>query len=160
MGLAIRCILEQELPGIPDMEGKSLCMAFCGETGDGQVADASPATNVVPLDFGGPRTPAPRPPASQISDASDELLFVPLGEFITGMDHVQWHDPTAGLVAVRGILTKLRAGASVQLDPSFDFFGDDVYEFTASVTFDLETLEEILVAAQSEQIKFRLMIDA
>ena len=59
-----------------------------------------------------------------------------------------------------GVLAKLRGGATVSLDPDFDFFGDDDDGLTEAVTADLEDLEAILTTAQRESARFRLMIDA
>src|SRR6266404_3526766 len=120
MGVAIQCILEREVPGVPDMEGKSLCMALCGEAG-GDVPDTGPANNLVVLDFGGTQPPTSQRPSSQ-GPITGDALFAPLSEFINGDRGVEWHDPSKGLVVVRSILAKLREGATVSLDPDFDFF--------------------------------------
>ena len=156
MGIAIQCILEQPIVGLPDMEGKLLCAAFCSDPGgDDTDADPGPATNLVAIDFG--RT---MPPSSDQN--AGESLFGPLGQFITGDGGVEWHDPEEGLAVVQGILAKLRSGAQVVLDPDFNFFGgdDDEEEVTEGVIDDLETLEGILTAAHNQQIRFRLIIDA
>jgi hypothetical protein len=39
MGVAIQCILKQDVPGVPHMEGKLLAMAYCGDLGDGVAGD-------------------------------------------------------------------------------------------------------------------------
>ncbi len=144
---------------MPQMEGKSLCMAFCGEAGGDDGADAGPVTNLVTLDFGGIKKTSPPQPTAPPAASADGPLFAPLGEFITGDRGVEWHEPSKGLAVVRGILTKLGAGATVALDPSFDFFDGDEDELTEGVTFDLQELEGILTAAESARTRFRLMID-
>ena len=140
------------------MEGKSLCMAFCGEAG-GDVPESGPATNLVVLDFGGMKAATPQRPSSRGPSPRD-ALFAPLSEFINGDGGVEWHDPSKGLVVVRGILTKLREGATVSLEPDFDFSGDDEDGLTEAVSADLEDLEAILTTAQREGARFRLMIEA
>ena len=155
MGIAIQCILEQPIIGLPDMEGKLLCAAFCSDPGgDDTNEDNGPATNLVAVDFG--RTMPPRS-----DQGAGESLFGPLGQFITGDSGIAWHDPSEGLAVVQGILAKLRSGAQVALDPDFNFFGDnEEEEVTEGVIDDLETLQEILTAARNQQIGFRLIIDA
>ena len=156
MGIAIQCLLEQPIIGLPDMEGKLLCAAFCSDPGgDDANEDNGPATNLVAVDFG--RTMPPRS-----DQGAGESLFGPLGQFITGDGGVEWHDPAEGLAVVHGILGKLRSGAQVVLDPDFNFFGgdDEEEEVTEAVIDDLETLTKILTAARNQQIRFRLIIDA
>ncbi len=137
------------------MEGKSLAMAYCGDSGGGGAGDSSANDNVIAIDFGGPQPPTP--PASASSQA--ESLFAPLDLFIAGDRGAQWHDASEGLTAVRSILGKLRDGATVAVTPDFEFGGDDEEELTEGVQYDLEQLEKILTAAQKARIRFYLAFD-
>ena len=156
MGVAIQCILEQNVPGVPHMEGKSLAMAYCGDPGGRDSAGAADGGgDVIAVDFGGSKPQAPQastPPAS-------ESLLAPLDAFIADNQGIEWHDASEGLVAVRTILTRLREGATVTLAPDFEFGGDDDEELTEGVRYDLEELEQILDAAQRADSRFYLAFD-
>jgi hypothetical protein len=154
MGVAIQCILERNIPGIPHMEGKSLAMAYCGDPGGREPAGATDADgDVIVIDFGGSKAQGPTPPES-------ESLFAPLDAFIAADGSSEWHDASKGLAAVRAILTRFREGATVTLAPDFEFgFGDDA-ELTEGVRYDLEELEQILDAAQKARSQFYLAFDA
>jgi hypothetical protein len=62
MGVAIRCILEQDVPGVPWMEGKSLAMAYFGDSGSEGGGDTGTNADIIAVDFGGgkPQTPHQR----------------------------------------------------------------------------------------------------
>jgi len=153
MGVAIQCILEQDVPGVPYMEGKSLAMAYCGDPGSRDSAGAiDGGGDVIAVDFGGSKAQRPATPAS-------ESLFAPLDAFIVEDRDTEWHDASKGLAAVRTILTKLREGATVTLAPDFEFGGDDDDELTEGVRYDLEELEQILDAAQKARSRFYLAFD-
>src|ERR1051326_6278035 len=100
MGVAIKCILEEDVPGVPHMEGKSLAMAYCGDPGDGVAGGPDTSADIIAIDFGGakPKTP----PSSKPSPT--ESLFTPLDPFMAGDRGVRWNDATKGLAAVRRIL--------------------------------------------------------
>lgn len=160
MGIAIQCILAPDLPGIPLLEGKSLAMAYCsdpsveGDDGLGGGEDGSDGADIIAVDFGGPRSSGP-----PVAPASTEPLFAALDPFMAGEAGVNWHDPSEGLIAVRAILAKLRGGTTIRLDPDFEDGSEIDEDFTAGVIFDLETLEEILGAAQAGGARFYLGFD-
>jgi hypothetical protein len=153
MGVAIKCILERELPEAPWMEGKSLAAAWCGENGRPDTDPSEPTADIITLDFGGPNAQSPA-----ATEAGGESLLAPLDRFIAGDQGSEWHDASHGLVEVRKILEKLRKGATVSLAPDFEFFEADPEELTAGVTYDLEKLEEILTAAQRAKARFYLAV--
>jgi hypothetical protein len=150
MGVRLRCILERDVPGVPYMEGKALAMGYCSDASAGTVG-VHP--DIIAIDFksGQARTPEPAP-------APGESVLSPLDPFIKGDGAVQWHEAARGLVAVRNILAKLKNGATVPVTPDFEFADDDE-ELTEGVRFDLEELEQILVAAQKAKTKFYLAFD-
>jgi hypothetical protein len=153
MGVAIQCILEQNVPGVPHMEGKSLAMAYCGDPGREPAGDTDTDGDVIAVDFGGSIGQGPAPAAS-------ESLFASLDAFIAGGRGGEWHDASNGLVAVRTILTRLREGATVTLAADFEFGGDyDDDELTEGVRYDLEELEQILDAARKARSGFYLVFD-
>lgn len=152
MGVAIKCILERQVPGVPHMEGKSLAMGYCSDAAGGEGTDAN--ADIIAIDFKTGKTKTPPPSASPAA----EPFFAPLDPFIAGDRGVEWHDPGKGLAAVRDILTKLRNGATIPVTPDFEFC-DDEEELTEGVRFDLETLEQILAAAQKARVKFCLSFD-
>ena len=156
MGIAIQCVLEQPIIGLPEMDGKMLCAAFCSDPGGGGTdEDIGPADNLVTINFG-----RPNPRGSDDAVNPTDSVFGPLGQFITG-DAGIWHDPAEGVAVVRAILEKLRSGATVTLAPDFNFVGEqDDDEVTEAVMDDLETLKKILIAAERQQTRFRLIIDA
>jgi hypothetical protein len=157
MGVAIRCILEQDVPGVPWMEGKSLAMACFADSGSEGGGDTGTNADIIAVDFGGGKPQIPSSPASSPA----ESLFAPLGPFIVGDGGVRWHDPAKEVVAVRSILGKLRRGA-IAAPPDFDFPGfgyDDEEELTEGVRCDLEELEQILLAAQKAHTRFHLAFD-
>lgn len=156
MGVAIRCVLEQDVPGVPYMGGKSLAMALCGEDSGGNETGTETCADIIAIDFGGGGSKALSPAVP----APDESLFAPLDPFVAGNQGVQWHAAASGLTAVRDILKKLRGGAIVAVAPDFGFGGDDDDELTEGVRYDLETLEQILVAAQKASVRFHLAFDA
>ena len=151
MGVAIQCILEQELPDVEQMEGKSLAVAYCSDPGGAEGGDAEPASNVVAVEFGGSKASAPQ--------SDEESPLAPLTEFIAGDGAFEWHEATTGLAVVRSILEKLRAGAKVSVAPDFEFWEGDDEELTEGVIYDLEMLEEILVAAEKAHTRFYLAFD-
>jgi hypothetical protein len=155
MGVAIKCILEEDVPGVPHMEGKSLAMAYCGDPGERVAGDLDTSADIIAIDFGGtkPKTPSPSKPSPT------ESLFAPLDPFLAGDGGVRWHDATKGLTTVRSILKKLRDGAIVAVAPDFEFGGDDDEELTEGVRYDLEELEQILVGAQKARTRFCLIFD-
>jgi hypothetical protein len=157
MGIAIQCVLEQPIVGLPEMDGKLLCAAFCSDPGGGNAdEDIGPADNLVAIDFGGPNLCE-----ANGSDGETDSLFGPLGQFVTGDAGIDWHEPAEGLAVVRAILEKLRSGATLTIDPEFTFFGHDGEdELTEEVIDDLEALEGILTAAERQHTRFRLVIDA
>ena len=155
MSIAIQCILEQSMIGLPEMDGRLLCAAFCSDGGGfGIDEDIGPADNLVSVNFGGTS------PHAGV-DGTDEgnSLFGPLGQFVTGDSGVEWHEPVEGLTVVGAILGKLRSGARVAFDPDFDFFGDEQGDVAEAVMDDLEALEQILAVAQRQQTRFRLVIE-
>jgi hypothetical protein len=157
MGIAIRCILEEDVPGVPHMEGKSLAMAYMSHAVETDGEDPEATAQIIAVDFGSgkPATPPAAP-------APAESLFGPLDPFVAGDRGVPWHDPAKGLVAVRSILKKLSAGATVELSPEIGFFevgGEDGEELTEAVRCDLEELEQILVAAGKAGARFHLAFD-
>jgi hypothetical protein len=151
MGVAIKCILERSVAGIPRMEGKSLAMGYCSDAAGGGEADAEAGADIIAIDFKTGKTKTPSPSA-------DESFFAPLDPFVAGDRGVQWHDAGKGLSAVREILTKLRNGATIPVTPDFEFC-DDEEELTEGVRFDLETLEQILAAAEKASVRFCLSFD-
>jgi hypothetical protein len=154
MGVAIKCILERPIPGIPSMEGKSLAMGYCSDAAGGGEVDADTNADIIAIDFktGKTKTPSPAAPSA------DESLFAPLDPFIAGDRGVEWHDAAKGLSVVRDVLTKLRNGATVPVTPDFEFC-DDEEELTVGVRNDLETLEQTLAAAQKANTRFCLTFD-
>src|SRR4051812_28374573 len=153
MGVAIRCILEQDVPGLPQMEGKSLAMAYCGDPGVEEIASATDGGgDIIAIDFGGSKAQPSSPRAS-------EPLFRPLDPFIAGDGGIEWKDPASGLAAVRSILTKLRAGAKLTVAPDFEFGRDDEEDLTEGVRYDLEELEQVLDAARKADTRFYLAFD-
>ena len=147
MGVAIKCILEEDVPGVPHMIGKSLATAFLGDPGE-------PA-EIIAIDFGGGKAETPPPSVSSPS----ESLFARLTPFVAKDGGVRWHDAAKGLAAVRTILEKLRAGATVAVAPDFELGDDDNEELTEEVRYELEELEQILVAAHKAQTRFCLVFD-
>ncbi len=73
-------------------------------------------------------------------------------------DGVRWHDAAKGLVAVKGILERIRHGAKMSMDPSFGFGGDE-QELMAGLKNDLEDLQQILASAQKMDTRFCLAFD-
>src|SRR5260221_6699458 len=65
IGIAIKCILEEDVPGVPHMEGKSLPMAYCGDPGEGGAGDPETGGDIISIDFGGtkPKTPSSSKPS-------------------------------------------------------------------------------------------------
>ena len=141
------------------MEGKSLALAYCGDGGGEDDDDTGPATNVLAVDFGGAKSPAGTVGVGG-DGAQTEPVFGALDEFIRG-DGDHWHDPAKGLVAVRAILERLRGGGvTLTMPEEFGMFGSDEQEdLTEGVIFDLEELEEILVAAERAETRFQLAFD-
>jgi hypothetical protein len=144
-------MLEQRIPGAPDMEGKSLAMGYCSEACS--VAGTETNPDIIAVDFksGQTRTQAPAP-------SLVESVLSPLDAFIAGDGAVQWHDAAKGLVAVRNILAKLKKGAIIAVTPDFEFADGDE-DLTEGVRYDLEELEKILVAAQNAGTRFYLAFD-
>jgi hypothetical protein len=135
------------------MEGKSLAMAYCGSPRNEDGGGGTEASgDIIAIDFGGAKSKPPSP-------ATTESLFAPLDSFIEGDSDIEWQDPASGLVAVQSILARLRASATVNVTPDFEFGGDDTEELTEGVRFDLEELEEILCAAQRARTRFYLAFD-
>jgi len=151
MGVAIQCILEQGLPGVEHMEGKSLAVAYCSDPGGAEDGAGEPASNVVAVEFGGSKAATP--------PSNEESPLAPLTQFIAGDARFEWHEASAGLAVVRSILEKLRAGAKVSVAPDFEFWEGDDEELTEGVIYDLEMLEEILVAAEKAHTRFYLAFD-
>src|SRR3954469_19920539 len=141
MGVAIKCILEQGIAGLPFMEGKSLATAYCGERGV-EVPEEERAADIIEIDFSGSGRKG-----GQSASPQGDFLLSPLKPFISS-NGVEWHFPGEGLAAVRSILARLREGARVELDPEFPFREDDDDDLTDGVQCDLEELETILVAAE------------
>jgi len=158
MGVAIQCILEHDVLDIPPMEGKSLAMAYCNDLGGEPIDDSSAPADIISIDFEGGKTETS--PSS--APTSGESLLGPLGPFVAGGGDgtkVCWHDASTGLAAVRGILGKLRDGATVTVVPEFEFGFEGSDELTAGVQYDLEQLGQILTAAEKAHIRFRLAFD-
>jgi hypothetical protein len=152
MGVAIKCILERDVPDIPHMEGKSLALGYCSDAAsDGAGDNGNP--DIIAVDFrsGQAKTPASGPSAG-------ECVLSPLDAFIRGDGAVEWHDAAKGLAAVRDILMKLQNGATITVTPDFEFADDDE-DLTEGVRYDLEELEKILVAAQTARVRFYLAFD-
>src|SRR5436190_9205740 len=101
MGVAIQCILQQEIPGVPHMEGKSLAMAFCGDPEDRADGGGSASADIITIDFGGTKSQS-----AASAPSPTESLFAPLAPFMAGDGGTQWQDAAKGLVAVRSILRK------------------------------------------------------
>ena len=160
MGISIQCILEREVAGIPIMEGKSLALAYCGDGGGEGDDDPGPATNVLTVDFGGAKPPRVGAGAAGGDDPPTEPVFGALDEFIRG-DGDHWHEPAKGLVAVRAILERLRGGGvTLTMPQEFGMFdAGEAEDLTEDVIFDLEELEEILVAAERAETRFQLTFD-
>lgn len=155
MSVAIKCLLEEDVPGVPHMEGKSLAMAYCSDATDDGTGESAPNDKIISIDFGGnkPKGPAPSnsPPA--------EPLFAPIDGFIATAGSLRWHDAAKGVAAVRRILKKLRDGATVEMSPDFEFVMEGSEELTEEVRFELEELEQTLVAAQKARTRFCLVFD-
>jgi len=134
------------------MEGKSLAMAYCGRRNEDDGGGTEENGDIIAIDFGGAKSKPPSP-------ATTESLFTPLDPFIEGDSDIGWQDPANGLLAVQTILARLRAGATVNVTPDFEFGGEDAEELTEGVRFDLEELEEILCAAQRTRTRFYLAFD-
>jgi len=155
MGIAIRCILERDIPDVPHLEGKSLGIAFCGDT-SGDLPGGDTSTNVISLDFGGGNAQSSNASAAP---SPAESLLAPLDSFVAGSGAVQWHDAAKGLKATRSILKKLHEGATVTVAEDFPFANEDDDELTEGVRFDLEELEKILGMAQNAHVRFHLAFD-
>lgn len=155
MDVSIQCLLEQDLPDAPHMEGKSLAMACFSELGAETPDENSETADIITIDFGGGKPP-PKPPSAP---SPLEPLFAPLTRFIAGNAGIKWHDPKDGLAAVRSILKKLRDGATVAVASDFPFGFDDDEKLTDGVQYDLEQLEQILIPAQKAQTRFCLALD-
>jgi hypothetical protein len=151
MGIAIKCMLEQRIPGTPHMEWKSLAMGYCSEACGAAGADTNPDIIAVDFKSGQTRRQAAAPSAG-------ESLLSPLDTFIAGDGAVQWHDAAKGLVAVRNVLTNLKKGAIIAVTPDFEFADGDE-DLTEGVRYDLEELEKIFVAAQNAGTRFYLAFD-
>ena len=150
MGIAIKCILEREIPDVPCMEGKSLAMGYCSDACGGVDSNA----DIIAIDFrSGTIKPRPKPASS-----AEKSVLSPLDAFISGDAGIQWHDAATGLAAVKNILRKLDEGAIIMTTPDFEFCDDD-QELTEGVQYDLEELEQILEAAHKAQAKFYLAFD-
>jgi|GEM_PF-3967475 hypothetical protein len=154
MGIRIRCILEVNVPGVPRIDGKSLAEAYCGESRAGVAEGADVPADIIAIDFGGGKSQAPSPSGS----APAESLFAPLDPFIAGDPGAEWHDAAIGLAAVRSVLKKLRDGATVSIAPDFEFGGDEV-ELSEAVRYELEELEQTLIAAEKAGSRFHLAFD-
>jgi hypothetical protein len=155
MGLAIRCVLEQSLSGIPWVEGKSLCTAYCAGLGGDVAANTADSSNIIAIDFGAGHSPLAAPPAA-------ESLAAWLGPFMAGDRGVEWHEPGDGLAAVRALLGRLRAGAKIAAAPEtlLDLeYDDDGEDLTDGVQRDLEDLEKVLVVAQVARCRFFLCFE-
>jgi hypothetical protein len=154
MGMAIKCVLEDESIEVPWMEGKSLLMAYLGDinnTGNDGPKDES---NIITIDFGDPKKPAPQ------SAISNQSLFESLTQFISKGPSLSWHDSRQGLAAVKVVLEKLNKGdASVGVPPDYDFPTEDENELHEGVLHDLEQLEKILSIAVENGTKFCLFFD-
>ncbi|HZQ47680.1 MAG TPA: hypothetical protein VFC07_11750 [Verrucomicrobiae bacterium] len=152
MGIAIRCILEQDIFDIPLMEGKSLAMAYLGDQGNEPAEETGPSDNVIAIDFGNNK---PQIPPSSAPSSGESLLAI-LDPFLAEAGSDDWHEAAEGLAAVRGILLKLNNGAKITTAPDFGLGGDDDEDLAEGVRYDLEELEQILVAAQKACCGFYL----
>lgn len=152
MGVSIKCILEWDIPVTSTMEGKSLASAYCGEL-SADVPDEGEPGDIIAIDFSG--ASGEKHPASSASSGGS--LLSSLTPFMS-QDGLEWHSATDGLAAVRGILGRLRDGATVAIDPEFPFANDDE-DLTESVQFDLEELEAVLIAAEKDGSRFCLVFD-
>jgi len=155
MGIPIRCVLERDIPDVPHLEGKSLGIAFCGDSSGG-LSGGDPSSNVISLDFGGGNVQSSNASAAPAPAGS---LLAPLDSFIAGGGAVQWHDAAKGLEATRSILKKLHEGATVTVAEDFPFANEDDDELTEGVRFDLEELEKILGLARNAHVRFYLAFD-
>ena len=161
MGVAIRCVLEREIPDLPFMEGKCLAMAYCSAAADDDGSDSESAGgDIISLDFSGSGSKTQSSSRREPTQPAGGSLFDALTPFIAGDRGADWHDARAGLVAVRAILAKLNDGATVTLDPDFPFGPEESEELTDDVRNDLEDLENILTAAERAGARFYLTIDA
>lgn len=151
MGVRLRCLLKQNISGIPRMEGKALAAAY---SFGGDAAGDSSSEDVIAIDFKTGQRKA-QPVSRPVSDAT---LLTALAPFVAGDHGIQWHDAARGLAAVRGILEKLQKGAKVTVARGYGFGGDNE-ELTEGVRDDLKTLERILVLAQKADTEFCLAFD-
>jgi hypothetical protein len=153
MSVAIHCILEEQLPDLPLIEGKSLAIACCAEAGrdEGEATEG----DVIAIAFPGKREPNQVP-----AESREDTLITPLLKFVHGQQGLEWHNPSDGLKAVRTALTRLRDGETIQIDPEMESFGsEDPDELAEGVVYDLEILEEVLTAAQEAKTRFYLAFD-
>ena len=150
MGIALRCVLKERVPGIPFMEGKSLAAVYCAGGKSGAASNA----DIILIDFKTGHIKSP----SQSASVPEEPLLTPLDPFVLKDGGIHWYNPALGLAAVKDILAKLRKGYRVTVDAAFEFGGDD-REVTAGLRFDLENLEQILAAAKKFDTGFCLAFD-
>jgi hypothetical protein len=151
MGIAIQCILEQHVPGVPRMEGKALAMAYFADPRDEHDAQGSSGANIIAVDFRGGK-----PQAAPSHGTSPKSLLAPLDTFIAGDGSSRFNDAAKGLTAVRSILKRLRDGVIVAADRGFNLGASNDDDLTEGVQFDLEELEKMLVCAQKAGIRFYL----
>jgi hypothetical protein len=156
MSMAIHCLLHDEVPGIPLMEGKDLFVACIGSRCSPSAPKLFPTSNIVGVDFSqsGQQSSSP-----QNGPVTVESVFAPLEEFMFREPPVvDWHHPSDGLAAVRAVLEKLRSGTANLTAPP-DMLPGNEEELTAGVIIDLEELEEILIAAKRAHTRFALVCD-
>jgi hypothetical protein len=152
--LGLECWLQDRVEGVLLIEAKDFFIAPLSVRPAAGTRRLFPSAQVIPVDFT-VQDPSSAQPPRPIQ--TGESLFAPLEEFILDQPlFIRWYSAASGLAVVREILLKLghetqRWGAPVDLSPA------EEPAFWDQTSRELESLEQILIAAEKAGTRFLLV---